>query len=590
MSEMQIKLKVEEINNEIERCKNAAQAVYIEIRKLAAEEAQLQQAVAAAAANRNIASASNAPQQHGTQIQQNNPQAGPSVQHSGQSALVNGQMFAEAQAQIHNMPPQQGPGGLGQPVQRHVPTPVQMLPGAPVMQTSPQMGSTQFLAQVPGNPAQQRPGLQSGKVEIPALPQPQFQHLFQRHREKNGLMVDENMLHVDGRSFSLHTLHTCVMQAGGYTNVCKFDQWQLIGAKLGFVQFPESDKEPARAGPGVATQLQHVYRTYLLNFDAAYISSYLQKIQAFRAAQNRPATNGVGPSSHPTLAGLSSLLGVSDPKQIAALVRMSALSTPVLRSRNVPEHFVNIVSANRPVLRATLQSQVGFHEGVMQGLTANGSMQTQPQPPFLNGQPQNPQNPQNAQMAQNVMATSPHPTQPGIANSGRQFVSMAHNGAMPPQNAPRDQITKPEVPVNAGRMPTDAELQQGRTYVNQLRLEYVTRIKSMQPQQVSDEQRLEYDKLLEESMGYAKLVEQNLPLFACAFNEGIVRRITAATTTVFYQNQLIVSSQPKRFIVTLENLQQILHTMRMAAQNIPYNGPRDAEGAVHGYMHAVPAP
>ncbi|PCH42660.1 hypothetical protein WOLCODRAFT_163951, partial [Wolfiporia cocos MD-104 SS10] len=117
MSEMQIKLKVEEINNEIERYKNAAQAVYIEIRKLAAEEAQLQQAAAAAAAaNRNIASASNAPQQLGTQIQQNNPQAGPSVQHSGQSALVNGQMFAEAQAQIHNMPPQQGPGGLGQPV------------------------------------------------------------------------------------------------------------------------------------------------------------------------------------------------------------------------------------------------------------------------------------------------------------------------------------------------------------------------------------------------------------------------------------------------------------------------------------------
>jgi hypothetical protein len=44
---------------------------------------------------------------------------------------------------------------------------------------------------------------------------------------------------------------------------------------MGFVQFPASDTDPAKSGPGVAQHLAHTYKEYLAVFENVYISTIM---------------------------------------------------------------------------------------------------------------------------------------------------------------------------------------------------------------------------------------------------------------------------------------------------------------------------
>lgn len=76
--------------------------------------------------------------------------------------------------------------------------------------------------------------------------------------------------------------------------VTQRDLWPVIGARLGYVQFPGSGTEPARSGPGVSQQLQHIYSVYLEQFDKIYVHSVFQK-QGLFIQQNQ----GILPSNPP---------------------------------------------------------------------------------------------------------------------------------------------------------------------------------------------------------------------------------------------------------------------------------------------------
>lgn len=67
--------------------------------------------------------------------------------------------------------------------------------------------------------------------------------------------------------------------------------WPIIGARMGFVQFPGTSSEPATSGPGVAQQLQNIHSEYLAQFDSIYVHSVLQK-----RALHSQGSNGAGPS------------------------------------------------------------------------------------------------------------------------------------------------------------------------------------------------------------------------------------------------------------------------------------------------------
>ena len=60
---------------------------------------------------------------------------------------------------------------------------------------------------------------------------------------------------------------------------------------MGFVQFPGTDTEPAKSGPGVAQQLQHLHTEYLAQFDQIYVRSVLQKKGFFPP---QPGNNAAG--------------------------------------------------------------------------------------------------------------------------------------------------------------------------------------------------------------------------------------------------------------------------------------------------------
>ncbi|THU84421.1 hypothetical protein K435DRAFT_404144 [Dendrothele bispora CBS 962.96] len=49
------------------------------------------------------------------------------------------------------------------------------------------------------------------------------------------------------------------------------DLWAVIGARMGFVQFPGGHpNDLPKSGPAIAQQLAHVYKEYLAAFDTVY--------------------------------------------------------------------------------------------------------------------------------------------------------------------------------------------------------------------------------------------------------------------------------------------------------------------------------
>lgn len=60
------------------------------------------------------------------------------------------------------------------------------------------------------------------------------------------------------------------------SQVAQKDLWAVVGGRMGFVQFPASDSEPAKSGPGVAQQLAHAYKEYLAAFDNVYLSTVME--------------------------------------------------------------------------------------------------------------------------------------------------------------------------------------------------------------------------------------------------------------------------------------------------------------------------
>ncbi len=58
----------------------------------------------------------------------------------------------------------------------------------------------------------------------------------------------------------------------------------------GFVQFPGSETEPAKCGPGAAQALQNIYKNYLQFFDNYYATQIMEKrTQAQNQLQNQLA-------------------------------------------------------------------------------------------------------------------------------------------------------------------------------------------------------------------------------------------------------------------------------------------------------------
>lgn len=107
---------------------------------------------------------------------------------------------------------------------------------------------------------------------------------------------------------------------------------------MGFVQFPGSDMEGPKSGPGTAQHLAHVYKMYLLDFDLVYLTSVLDQRNKLNAnGRNNPSA-----------------------QQMQIVISLADLSEQELRSRNVGDRMIQFIEQHRPQLRRTLQEQRAF--------------------------------------------------------------------------------------------------------------------------------------------------------------------------------------------------------------------------------------
>ena len=107
----------------------------------------------------------------------------------------------------------------------------------------------------------------------PPLDKTRFDNTWKTFCQQKNIKINPNLLQIDNRPIDLHALHTIVMQEGGSRKVENNDLWAVIGGRMGFVAFPGTDTEPNKSGPAAAQQLAHVYKSYLQDFDTAYLQS-----------------------------------------------------------------------------------------------------------------------------------------------------------------------------------------------------------------------------------------------------------------------------------------------------------------------------
>jgi hypothetical protein len=114
---------------------------------------------------------------------------------------------------------------------------------------------------------------------------------------------------------------------------------------MGFVQFPGTESEPAKSGPGVAQHLAHVYKEYLSSFDYVYIQSVIESKRKMQAAAIHHAqTQGIAGGSQ------STARTIANAQQMQTMVKYASLSVAELRSKGLPENIIQYVEKKRPQL------------------------------------------------------------------------------------------------------------------------------------------------------------------------------------------------------------------------------------------------
>ena len=134
------------------------------------------------------------------------------------------------------------------------------------------------------------------------------------------------------------------------------------------MQFPGSDTEPAKAGPGAAGRLAHVYQEYIQLFDNAYLASVLdsrRKLQA-GAGAGQPTAAPQAPASR---------IGPT-PQQLNSMLVYAFTSAEELRRNNVSAPMIQFIEANREQLQSTARLTINYRSGLLG--TKSSQMQAGP--------------------------------------------------------------------------------------------------------------------------------------------------------------------------------------------------------------------
>jgi hypothetical protein len=211
--------------------------------------------------------------------------------------------------------------------------------------------------------------------------------------------------------------------------------WNIIGARMGFVQFHRTENEPAKSGPGVAQQLAHIYKEYLSQFDGFYVSQQRARMQ--QANANFQAQVAAFNCS---------------PQQMQAVIALSHMSVQDLHAQNIPEKMIQFVENHRASLQRTHQDQNNFHRtlrGVNPSPSQGGSQIPEQGRPSVPGQPGiGPSNSfGGSPVALTIAARQQFLQQQQQQQQQQRLQNTVMQGRLPPQGGP--QLQQPPLRSNA---------------------------------------------------------------------------------------------------------------------------------------------
>ena len=376
---------------------------------------------------------------------------------------------------LHSQPSLQHPQNMVPP--RSVTTPQQLLPVQMPTQVSPNI-SNQYPFQIPGhgNPQlrnDQTPQLPQFMQIPPPLEKPRFEAAYKSYCNTKGLHHEARLLSVDNRPIDLHSLHVQVMSEGGAAKVSVMstllfpgnkplhqvnqkELWSIIGARMGFVQFPGSDSEPAKSGPGVAQHLAHVYKEYLSGFDNVYIQSVIDsKRKMHMQAQ---------------LAGPPSPARAMNAAQMQTVIAYANRPASDVRNSGLPEKLIQYIEANREQLQNTAKMQQTWRKNLSsssqeQTPAAIAPFPSQQNPSLPQALPQSIQQPAGSRPGQ-LMLQSAQPIPVGGNNNA------APQSFRQPQGPSMNGVAQ-----LSGRMPRPSQdqLQHAQLFIAKFRQDFLTR-------------------------------------------------------------------------------------------------------------------
>jgi len=483
------------------------------------------------------------------------PARGPS---QPQSLQPSPQLHSTSQMHQNNLGPQR-PGS----------TPHQHMTGQLPNQISPSM-SNQF----PSGQLPTQNGQNLSSFLLPPLDESKFKELYNAFRNTRPTMRDERTIQVDNRPIDLYKLHYNVLSEGGIAQVMARDMWAIIGARMGYAQFPGSDTEPAKSGLGVAQQLLHIYTEYLAQFDKIYIHSVLQKKALFTS---QPGTNATGgPPANNSAANNSAAIspqvnnnpapvqsntgppgnnmpGANQVSMMNAVLVYANVSAVDLRARGIPEQVVQFVEHNRAHLQRTSQQQQMFR-GVMQK-------------PNITGQTSEPGR-MNTDILGSFSGMQPS-QQPGSIPTGARQQQPSHPPGMNANGSGNGQSQLPQKPLPINSMatmqasrpprPTPEQSQEAFQFVQRSKSDFIMKnLPNMKQHQVPEAQRAEYNRILEQAYRLAQEIEPKLPMYFYVLKDAdMIRKLIAIIYTTREQRNFI-SNSTQKYILPLSTLSTLI--------------------------------
>jgi len=223
---------------------------------------------------------------------------------------------------------------------------------------------------------------------------------------------------------------------------------------MGLVQFPGTEAEPAKSGPGTAQQLAHIYKEHLQSFETSYVLTMRSRVTQKNtlSQQNGPPGSAPGPAgdmSHST-----TRLPLP-PQAMANAVRFVHLSIAEMRASGLPEHIIIAVDRYRPEIMRWQQAR-------LMAAKANQQMNN---PEAPNEQPGMSSTPQGA--FPNQVSTAG----PSMVPAPRGQPPMMPNGMQPPQ------MTEMKPAIQSGPIlpPTKEQLAHAMTVIQSTKHLFATR-------------------------------------------------------------------------------------------------------------------